>query len=55
MKRTSQKAAIAELADEPMGIVISRGPSVEEAPTFAAYIWSAEPEAAEPAATAQAA
>jgi hypothetical protein len=26
--------------DEPMGIVISRGPRAETAPRFAAYVWS---------------
>ena len=25
---------------EPMGIVISRGPRIEKAPTFSAYMWA---------------
>ena len=29
---------------EPMGIVISRGPHLEHAPTFSAYIWAPDPE-----------
>jgi hypothetical protein len=55
MKRTTQYATAAQVEEEPIGIIISRGPSVEQAPTFAAYIWSAEPEPATPVATAQAA
>jgi hypothetical protein len=33
-----------ELEHEPMGIVISRGPREEEAPTVFAYIWGPAPE-----------
>jgi hypothetical protein len=29
---------------EPMGIVISRGPRNEKAPTFSAYMWAPDPE-----------
>ena len=29
---------------EPMGIVISRGPRNEKAPTFYAYMWAPDPE-----------
>jgi hypothetical protein len=55
MKRTTQHATAAQPEEEPIGIVISRGPSVEQAPTFAAYIWSADPEPVAAIATAQAA
>jgi hypothetical protein len=35
---------------EPLGIVISRGPRGEEPPRFSAYVWSDTPEVrAEPA------
>jgi len=29
---------------EPVGIVISRGPRNEKAPTFSAYMWAPDPE-----------
>jgi hypothetical protein len=29
---------------EPMGIVISRGPRNEKPPTFSAYMWAPDPE-----------
>jgi hypothetical protein len=29
---------------EPLGIIISRGDSVEQRPVFSAYIWAAAPE-----------
>ena len=29
---------------EPLGIVISRGPRAEETPRFSAYVWSDVPE-----------
>ena len=29
---------------EPMGIVITRGPRTEKAPTFFAYMWAPDPE-----------
>jgi len=38
----AKKKAIAE--QEPMGIVISRGSRLEQAPTFSAYIWAPDPE-----------
>lgn len=31
-------------ADEPMGIVISRGTSEERPPVFSAYVWGPAPE-----------
>ena len=31
-------------SEEPMGIVISRGPRNEKAPTFSAYMWAPDPE-----------
>jgi hypothetical protein len=34
---------------EPMGIVISRGPRNEKAPTFSAYMWAPDPEGDEKA------
>jgi hypothetical protein len=33
-----------EAEQEPMGIVISRGPRSEKAPTFLAYMWAPDPE-----------
>ena len=46
MKADSTKAA--STADqEPIGIVISRGPRNEHVPTFFAYIWGPDPEAPE--------
>jgi hypothetical protein len=39
------KAARINLAtQEPMGIVISRGPSQEEPPRLSAYVWGPAPE-----------
>ncbi len=35
------------LEQEPIGIVISRGPSKEQAPTFFAYVWGPDPETPE--------
>jgi hypothetical protein len=32
---------------EPIGIVISRGPRQEHVPTFFAYVWGPDPEAPE--------
>jgi hypothetical protein len=32
---------------EPMGIVISRGPRNEQPPTFYAYMWAPDPEGTE--------
>ena len=32
------------IEQEPMGIVISRGSRLEQAPTFSAYIWAPDPE-----------
>ena len=29
---------------EPIGIVISRGPNPDHAPTFFAYVWADDPE-----------
>jgi hypothetical protein len=29
---------------EPMGIVISRGPHLEYTPRFSAYVWAPDPE-----------
>jgi hypothetical protein len=36
-------------ADEPIGIVISRGKRDEPMPAFTAYIWGPAPEAQRPA------
>jgi hypothetical protein len=42
----NMKAKQKPIADqEPMGIVISRGPRNEKAPTFSAYMWAPDPEA----------
>jgi hypothetical protein len=38
-----KQKAVAE--QEPMGIVISRGPRNDKAPTFSAYMWAPDPEA----------
>lgn len=43
------------LEEEPIGIVISRGPRVEHTPTFFAYVWSADPEATEESGASKAA
>ena len=40
-----QKKAQAE--QEPIGIVISRGPRSDQAPTFFAYMWAPDPEGTE--------
>lgn len=41
-------AEVTTVADqEPIGIVISRGPHPEHAPTFFAYVWADDPEAPE--------
>jgi hypothetical protein len=32
---------------EPIGIVISHGPSSEQAPTFFAYVWGPDPDSPE--------
>lgn len=39
----------AELEQEPVGIVISRGSRAEAAPRFTAYVWGPVPEDVEPA------
>jgi hypothetical protein len=43
------------VSDEPVGIVISQGRSVETPPRFAAFIWGPVPEAELEAATTKAA
>lgn len=43
MKANSTKPA----EQEPIGIVISRGPRTEHVPTFLAYVWAPDPEAPE--------
>ena len=34
-----------DIAEEPVGIVISGGSRAEETPRFAAYVWGTAPEA----------
>jgi hypothetical protein len=36
-----------KVEQEPIGIVISRGPRQEQVPTFVAYVWGPDPEAPE--------
>jgi hypothetical protein len=38
---------------EPVGIVISRGPRTDPAPTFYAYMWAPDPEGTEEVAEPQ--
>jgi hypothetical protein len=40
---------------EPVGIVISRGPRPDQAPTFFAYVWADDPEDSDIAEPSQAA
>lgn len=40
---------------EPVGIVISRGPRQEHVPTFFAYIWAPDPETPEESGASKAA
>jgi hypothetical protein len=40
---------------EPIGIVISRGPHPDQAPTFYAYVWADDPETSDISETPQAA
>ena len=42
MKGKAKKKVLAE--QEPMGIVISRGPNREQPPRFSAYMWAPDPE-----------
>lgn len=50
------KAESKQMIDqEPIGIVISRGPSQEQAPTFFAYVWGPDPETPEENDTSKAA
>jgi len=35
------------ISEEPIGIVISRGPRADEAPMFYSYVWADEPETSE--------
>jgi len=37
---------------EPIGIIISRGPTQEHVPTFFAYVWGPDPETEETGAQA---
>lgn len=34
-----------QMEQEPIGIIISRGPRREQTPTFFAYVWAPDPEA----------
>jgi len=43
------------LEQEPIGIVISRGPRPDHAPTFYAYVWADDPETTDLSDTPQAA
>ncbi len=45
MKKKSD--AKKQIDQEPIGIVISRGPSQEHVPTFFAYVWGPDPETPE--------
>ena len=49
MKKKTDTTQIGE--QEPLGIIISRGPSQEQVPTFFAYVWGPDPEADETGAT----
>lgn len=40
---------------EPIGIVISRGPHPDQVPTFFAYVWADDPETSDVSETPQAA
>ncbi len=40
---------------EPIGIVISRGPQREQVPMFFAYVWAPDPEAPEESGASKAA
>jgi hypothetical protein len=44
-KKSNKNTGNQTEADEPIGIVISRGNRSEEAPRFAAYVWGPVPEA----------
>jgi hypothetical protein len=39
-----KKIREATVADEPLGIIISRGDRTEKPPIFSAYIWGPAPE-----------
>lgn len=54
MPVSSRKPA-AEVSEEPMGIVISRGKREDVPPTFWAYVWAEAAEVAEPPAAPKAA
>lgn len=48
--KAKQKPAVEQ---EPIGIVISRGPRTDKAPTFSAYMWAPDPEGTEEVAEPQ--
>lgn len=43
-----ERASQAELEQEPIGIIISRGSRDEATPRFSAYVWGPVPEESEP-------
>lgn len=43
-----ERASQAELEQEPIGIIISRGSRDEATPRFSAYVWGPVPEENEP-------
>jgi len=46
-----KKAETIPMDQEPIGIIISRGPTQEHVPTFFAYVWGPDPEPEESGAT----
>ena len=47
-----KKAETPTIDQEPIGIIISRGPAQEHVPTFFAYVWGPDPEPEETGAQA---